>query len=76
MSNRASRRARRVLSAAAPHVGSNVVVIAPGCEGNGFLATSMPTRSPEDLMAIETMLKEATKKLQHWRHRRIEAIAQ
>ena len=67
MPSRDSRRARRVLSDAAPHVGPNVLVIAPGCEGNGFLATSMPTRSNEDLVAIESLLREATKKIQRWR---------
>ena len=75
MSHRDSRRARRVLSAAAPHVGASVVILAPGHEGNGLLATSMPTHSLEDLVAIETVLKEATKKLQHWKRQRVQAVA-
>jgi hypothetical protein len=56
-------------------VGASVVILAPGHEGNGFLATSMPTHSLEDLVAIETVLKEATKKLQHWKRQRVQAVA-
>lgn len=67
--NRQNKHAKRVLKDCAPHVGCSVVVVAPGCEGHGFLATSMPTHSSQDLAAIETMLHEATKRVRHWRVR-------
>ena len=72
-----NKRAKRVLEDCVPHVGRSVVVVAPGCEGHGFLATSMPTQSSQDLAAIETMLHEAVKRVRHWKVRqaRIEQAA-
>lgn len=68
--NSDSRRAKRLLEQAVPHIGRDVVIIAPGCTGDGYLATSMPTRTSHDLEKILTMLSEATKKVRRWQRRR------
>lgn len=64
------RRAKRLLEEAAPHIGRDVVVIGPGTNGEGYLATSMPTKSAEDIAAILTMVEEARRKLLAWQRRR------
>lgn len=70
MAKRATRRAKRLLEEAAPHIGRDVIIIAPGCTGDGYLATSMPTRTSHDLEALITMTNEALKRLRRWHRRR------
>lgn len=71
-----NRRAKRVLERSAPHVGADVIVVAPGIGGHGFLATSMPTQSLQDLDALGSVLREASKKVERWRRRAArEAVA-
>ena len=71
MTKRATRRAKRLLDEAAPHVGADVIIIAPGCNGQGYFATSMSTRSAQDLEATMTLVNEALKKLRRWHRRRV-----
>lgn len=71
MSNKASaRRAKRLLEESIPHIGRDVIVIAPGCNGAGYLATSMPTRTAAELEDLITMTNEALKKLRRWQRAR------
>lgn len=60
---RGTQRARRMLAAAAPHVGVDVVVLAPGVNGAGYMATSMSTKSSADVEKVLTLVSEARKKL-------------
>lgn len=70
MSRRATLRAKRLLTEAIPHVGPDVVVIAPGITGDGYLGTSLPTRSSQDIERVLKLVNEAQKKLQRWKRRR------
>lgn len=70
MAKRALRRAKRLLEDAAPHIGRDVIIIAPGCNGHGYLATSMPTKTSQDLEDLITMTNEALKRLRSWHRRR------
>lgn len=70
MGRRASRqRAHRLLAEAARHVGPDVVVISSGLTGDGYLATSIPTRSAADLETAIKLTNEALKKLRRWQRR-------
>lgn len=72
MAQRSSaRRTKRILQEAAPHVGAHVIIIAPGCNGDGYLATSMSTKSAHDIEALMTMTNEALKKLRRWHRNRL-----
>ena len=70
-------RAKRILAQAAPHVGRDVIVIAPGVEGTGYLASSLPLRTAAEIHNALVLAEEAVKKLRHWhrRARRVEAKA-
>jgi len=57
------RRAKRMLEEAVPHVGRDVIVVAPGVNGQGYLCTSMSTRTSGDVDKILAMLTEATRKM-------------
>ncbi len=70
MPKRTRRAAKRLLDQAAPHIGRDVIIIAPGCNGEGYLASSMPTKTSHDLEALITMTNEALKKLRSWHRRR------
>lgn len=65
-----TRRAKRVLSEAAAHVGPDVIVLAPGVNGAGYLATSLPMQSAENIDDAIVLVAEALKKLRRWRRER------
>ena len=69
--SRGTRRAKRTLEQAAPHVGRDVLVIAPGVEGTGYLATSMRIATAADLEPLIKLAQEATKKLKAWQRTRL-----
>lgn len=64
------RRAKRLMEQAIPHIGRDVIVLAPGANGDGYFATSMPTRTSHDIEALMTMTNEAMKKLRAWHRAR------
>lgn len=68
---KSTRRAKRILEEATPHVGTDVVVIAPGVNGAGYLSTSMPMATSQDLEDVITMTHEALKRLKHWHRARV-----
>lgn len=70
MTTRTNRRAKRLLEDAVPHVGRDVVVVAPGVNGNGYLGTSMPTRTAHELEDVATLLHESLKKVRRWQRAR------
>ena len=72
MSRRATQRAKRLLTEAIPHVGPDVIVIAPGITGDGYLGTSLPTKTSQDLERVIKLTSEALKKLQRWQRRRLQ----
>lgn len=55
---------------AVPHVGGEVIVLAPGTDGAGYLATSLPLLTPEDIRRALKITTEATKKLRAWERQR------
>lgn len=62
--------AKRVVENAIPHIGNEVIIIAPGCNGHGFFATSLPTKTSADMEKLITMTNEALKKLRSWQRNR------
>lgn len=70
-----NRRAKRLIEDAIPHIGENVVIIAPGVNGLGYLATTMPTRTAAELDDVIKMAEQALKKLRRWRTNRVKAEA-
>lgn len=70
-----NRRAKRILAEAVPHVGSEVVVIAPGPTGDGYLATSLSLGSAREIAAAITLTNEALKKLRRWHRERLKLEA-
>ena len=64
------RNAKRILSEAAPHIGNEVIVIAPGVEGAGYFATSISVGSSQAVERNIVLVNEAMKKLKQW-HRRL-----
>lgn len=68
----ASRAAKRILQEAAPHVGSEVIVIAPGIEGQGYFASSVPVGSAKHIEFHIALVNEALKRLKQWHRRRLQ----
>lgn len=66
-----NRKAKRLLEEAVPHIGSDVVIIAPGINGHGYVATTMPTRTSAELGDVIAMTEQALKKLRRWRTNRV-----
>ena len=66
-----NRKAKRLIEDAIPHVGENVVIIAPGVNGAGYIATTMPTRTAAELGDVIAMTEQALKKLRRWRTNRV-----
>lgn len=64
------RNAKRILSEAAPHIGNEVIVIAPGVEGAGYFGTSISVGSSQGIERNIALVNEALKKLKQW-HRRL-----
>ena len=69
------RKAKRLLSEAAPHVGSAVVVIGEGRGDTEYLATSHSLNSALEVDASIAMVQQALKKLRRWRARMPEPAA-
>ena len=65
-----NRRARRLLEQAAPHVGHDVIVIAPGVNGQGYIATSLPLKTSVDVQHIIRNTTEALKRMRRWERQR------
>lgn len=68
----ASKAAKRVLQQAAPHVGAEVVIIAPGIEGQGYFASSVSVQNSKHLEYHIALVNEALKRLKQWHRRRLQ----
>lgn len=66
-----NRKAKRLLEEAIPHIGDKVVVLAPGVNGHGYVATSMPTRTVAELNDVIVLVEQSLKKLRRWRSNRL-----
>ena len=64
--------AKKILQQAAPHVGATVIVIAPGVEGSGYYASSIPVGHSKHLEFQITLVNEALKRLKQWHRRRLQ----
>ena len=61
--------AKKVLEAAKKHAGKDVIVVSNDRAGNFYLATSMPSATPEHIEATLKLVQEAAKTLRRY-HRR------
>lgn len=61
--------AKRILHQATPHVGNEAIVIAPGVEGSGYYASSIPVGTSQSIGRNIALVNEALKKLKQWQRR-------
>jgi hypothetical protein len=66
-----NRKAKRLIEEAIPHVGNDVVIIAPGVNGHGYVATTLPTKTAANLSDMIVMTEQALKKMRRWRSQRM-----
>lgn len=66
----AAKKAKRILSEAAPFVGKDVIVIAPGPAGDGYFGTSISLSTSQGIAHALTLIDEAKKKLTRWQRQR------